>query len=43
MARKFAQLRAEMSPERQKRVKARAESLLQEMALAELRRARQMS
>ena len=43
MAKKFSQLRAEMSPERQERVKARTESLLQEMALSELRRARQMS
>lgn len=43
MAKKFSGLRAEMSLERQERVKARTESLLQEMALSELRRARQMS
>ena len=43
MARKFAQLRAAMSPEQQERAAAKTENMLQEMALAELRRARQLS
>ena len=43
MAKKFAQLRATMSPESQERAAVKAEEMLQEMALAELRRARQLS
>ena len=43
MAKKFAQLRATMSPESQERAAVKTEEMLQEMALAELRRARQLS
>ena len=38
--RKFSELRAKMSPESRERAEAKAEAMLQEMALAELRRAR---
>lgn len=37
---KFSELRAKMSPENRERAAAKAEAMLQEMALAELRRAR---
>lgn len=43
MAKKFAQLRARMSPERQARAKARADAVLETMPLQELRRARTLS
>lgn len=43
MARKFAELRARMSPEAQARSKAKAEAMLEEMPLAELRQARGLS
>ena len=43
MAKKFAQLRATMFPESQERAAVKTEEMLQEMALAELRRARQLS
>ena len=41
--RKFSELRAKMSPESRERAEAKAEAMLQEMALDELRRARRMS
>ena len=43
MARKFSELRAKMSEESQARARARADAMLQDMALAELRRARQLT
>jgi predicted transcriptional regulator len=43
MARKFAELRAKMSPESQARSDDKARRLMAEMALNELRRARGMS
>jgi hypothetical protein len=43
MARKFRELRARMAPERQKRVRERAQALLAELPLQELRRARRMT
>ena len=43
MPKNFAQLRAAMSPESQERAAVKTEVMLQEMALAELRRARQLS
>lgn len=43
MTKKFSELRDKMSPERQERIEAKTQAALQEMALAELRRARQMS
>ncbi|CAB3752821.1 helix-turn-helix domain-containing protein [Paraburkholderia humisilvae] len=43
MARKFAELRAKMSPESQVRSNDKAHRLMAEMALNELRRARGMS
>ena len=43
MAKKFSQLRDQMSRERRKRVEAKTGGILEEMALAELRRAREMS
>jgi ribosome-binding protein aMBF1 (putative translation factor) len=43
MARKFAELRARMSPAAQARAKARTEEMLKEMPLFELRRARGLS
>src|SRR5512139_2010058 len=43
MARKYAELRARMSPQSRARAKARAEAMLAEMPLAELRRARGLS
>ncbi|KJH83321.1 MULTISPECIES: XRE family transcriptional regulator [Pseudomonadaceae] len=43
MARKFADLRAKMSPEAQARVEAKAQKLLAEMPLNELRQARGLS
>jgi len=38
MARKFSELEAKMSPVRRKRAKARAQAILREMLLAELRK-----
>jgi len=43
MARKYAELRAKMSPERRARVDARVRAALEEMPLQELRRARELS
>lgn len=43
MARKFAELRARMSPESQARSDARRHAMLAEMALTELRKARGLS
>lgn len=43
MAKKFAELRAKMAPEAQARVEAKAEELLAEMPLNELRQARGLS
>lgn len=43
MAKKFSNLLASMSPERQAKVAARVEELLREMPLHELRQARQLS
>lgn len=43
MARKFAELRAKMAPEAQARVEAKAQELLAEMPLNELRQARGLS
>lgn len=43
MAKKFSQLREQMSRERRDNVEAKTEKFLTEMALAELRRAREMS
>lgn len=43
MARKFSELRAKMSPEAQARAAARAEALLVEMQLQELRKSRQVT
>lgn len=43
MAKKFSELRAKMPRASQERVNARAESMLAEMPLQELRQARQMS
>ncbi|MBQ9405696.1 MAG: XRE family transcriptional regulator [Desulfovibrio sp.] len=43
MAKKFSQLRAQMSQESRKRVIAKTDAMLQEMALSELRRARELS
>ncbi len=43
MAKKFAELRAKMSPEALSRAAARAEALLVEMQLRELRKARQFT
>lgn len=43
MARKFAELIAEMSPERQARVAERTAQMIREMPLHELRQARQLS
>lgn len=43
MAKKFAELRAKMAPEAQARVEAKAQELLAEMPLHELRQARGLS
>lgn len=43
MAKKFADLRAQMTPESQARAEARAQALLAEMPLHELRQARGLS
>jgi len=43
MARKFGELRAKMSPEAQSRAAARAEAMLVEMQLQELRKARHVT
>jgi DNA-binding transcriptional regulator YiaG len=43
MARKFSELRAGMSPEAQARAAARAEAMLLEMRLQELRKSRKMT
>jgi helix-turn-helix protein len=43
MARKFAELRAKMSPDRRARNEARTQELLAEMPLNELRRARDLT
>ncbi|MGU1997916.1 XRE family transcriptional regulator [Pseudomonas aeruginosa] len=43
MAKKFSDLRAQMSPEAQVRVEAKAQELLAEMPLNELRQARGLS
>ncbi|HBZ94774.1 MULTISPECIES: XRE family transcriptional regulator [unclassified Pseudomonas] len=43
MAKKFAELRAKMAPEAQARVEAKAQELLAEMLLNELRQARGLS
>lgn len=43
MAKKFAELRARMSPEARVRVEARVQTALQEMPLNELRRARELA
>ena len=43
MARNFDELVSRMSPESRQRAEARAGVMLQEMALADLRRARSMS
>ena len=43
MAKKFAELRAKMAPESQTRVEAKAQELLAEMPLNELRQARGLS
>ncbi len=43
MAKKFAELRAKMAPESQVRIEAKAQELLTEMPLNELRQARGLS
>jgi ribosome-binding protein aMBF1 (putative translation factor) len=43
MAKKFSHLVSKMSPERRARPRARAQEILAEMALQELRRARELS
>ena len=43
MAKKFAALRAQMSPESQARTEAKAQAMLAEMPLNELRQARGLS
>ena len=43
MAKKFSELRARMSPEAQSRAAARAEAMLVEMQLQELRKARNVT
>lgn len=43
MTRKFSELRAALSPEAQARAAARAEAMLEEMQLQELRKARQVT
>ncbi len=43
MARKFNELRAKMSPQAQSRAAARAEAMLVEMQLQELRKARHVT
>ncbi len=43
MAKKFRDLRARMSPERQQRAHQRAEAILDELPLRELRQARQLT
>lgn len=43
MAKKFRDLRARMSPERQKRVRERAQGILAELPLQELRQARRLT
>jgi DNA-binding transcriptional regulator YiaG len=43
MAKKFGELRAQMSPEAQSRSAARAEAMLVEMQLQELRKTRQVT
>jgi len=43
MAKKFSDLVAKMSPERRARAQARAQEIMTEMALQELRRARELS
>jgi DNA-binding transcriptional regulator YiaG len=43
MARKFSDLRARMTPERQRRVRERSQALLAELPLQELRQARQLT
>ena len=43
MARRFSELRARMSPEAQSRAAARAEAMLVEMQLQELRKARNVT
>ncbi|MNF93888.1 helix-turn-helix protein [compost metagenome] len=43
MAKKFAELRAKMSPDAQERVEAKAQEMLAEMPLKELRQARGLS
>jgi DNA-binding XRE family transcriptional regulator len=43
MAKKFSELRAKMSPEAQSRSAARAEAMLVEMQLQELRKTRQVT
>jgi transcriptional regulator with XRE-family HTH domain len=43
MAKKFAELRAKLSPDAQARAAARAEAMLLEMQLQELRKARQVT
>jgi transcriptional regulator with XRE-family HTH domain len=43
MAKKFAELRAKMSPDAQARAAARAEAMLLEMQLQELRKSRQVT
>ena len=43
MAKKFSQLLAQLPPERLARIEKETQAMLQEMALAELRKARRMS
>jgi transcriptional regulator with XRE-family HTH domain len=43
MAKKFSELVAKMSPERQARAKVRTQAMLQDIRLQELREARQMT
>ena len=43
MAKKFSQLLAQMPPERLARIEEETQAMLQEMALADLRKARRMS
>ena len=43
MTKKFTELRAKLSPERQTRVRERTQQMLQEMPLQELRQARKLS
>lgn len=43
MARKYSEIQAKMSPERQARAQARADAMLREMPLQELRRARDLT